>query len=227
MIAGAIEPGLIVQAGDGDDERIAFPLAHRLPHPRIHRRGTGIGHVDVAHGARIFVREEDRLVALQDLKRERHVVGARHAGQVALDLRIGVEPALLVLLLLRGGFRQVRNLVAFDHADAAGHRADRAEREHGGRRHRHDGPRPKRQRGLRVVRADVVIRGVEGLPDAVEVGLAVGGARRTRGLPGGRFGRPEAGSDNGGCRQSNRDVSQGSALDQLHLRGCGDHATVS
>src|SRR5204863_469593 len=51
-IARAIEPGLTIHAGRGDDERLAFPAAHRLPHPGIDRRLAGILEVHVPHGAR-------------------------------------------------------------------------------------------------------------------------------------------------------------------------------
>src|SRR2546425_7197109 len=56
-----IEPGLTVEAARFDDERVAIPSADRLSHPRIHRRGCGTGHVDVANRARVFVRKEDDL----------------------------------------------------------------------------------------------------------------------------------------------------------------------
>src|SRR5262249_40125332 len=46
MIAGSIEPGLIVEAVHFDDERVAVPLAVRPPHPAVDRSlGMG-GHVD-------------------------------------------------------------------------------------------------------------------------------------------------------------------------------------
>ena len=110
--------------------------ADRLAHPRIDRRRPGILQVDVADRAGVLVRKEDRARALKDLKRIRHVVRARHTGQIALDLRIALEPVLLILFFLRERFRLVRNLVAFDDAHARRHRADRAEREHRCRRHR-------------------------------------------------------------------------------------------
>jgi hypothetical protein len=119
----------------------------------------------------------DVVLALEDLERIRHVVGARHAGQVALDLGIGSEPVLLVVLLLleRGG--QVRNRVALDHTQAGGHRADRAHLDDFRRRHRHELARHHGERGPRGVRLEIVIRGVQRLPDAIQVGLAVLGAR--------------------------------------------------
>ena len=217
MIAGAIEPRLIVEAGDGDDERVAFPHADRLPHPRIDRRRAGILQQDVAHRAGVFIRDEDRLVAVQDLERHRHVVRARHAGQVALDLRIAIEPVRLVLFLLLRGLRQIRNLVAFDDAVAGGHGADGAEREHRRGGHRHDRTRPKCQRRLRLVRQDVVVRGVERLPDAVQVWLA-GDARGTRRLGLDGCCHPEAGGDDGGGREGDGNISEDSVC--AHCAEC-------
>src|SRR4029079_7797069 len=95
-VAGPIEPGAVVEAGRLDDERLALPVADRLAHPRIDGRWTRILEVDVSHRARVLIREEDGARALQDLERLRHVVRARHAWQVALDLGVALQPLLLV-----------------------------------------------------------------------------------------------------------------------------------
>ena len=55
VIAGAIEPALIVEAAGLDDERAAVPRPDRLPHPRIDLRRPGILQIDVPDGAGIFV----------------------------------------------------------------------------------------------------------------------------------------------------------------------------
>src|SRR5687768_5847523 len=56
MIAGAIEPALIVEAGHRDDQRIAVPGADRLPHPRVDRCRSRIFQKHVADRARVLVR---------------------------------------------------------------------------------------------------------------------------------------------------------------------------
>jgi hypothetical protein len=54
-------------------------------------------HEDGAHGALVFVDHQDLVAVLEDLKGERHVVGARDARPEALKLRIGgVEPMRIV-----------------------------------------------------------------------------------------------------------------------------------
>src|SRR5215510_982607 len=78
-VSGSIEPGLIVEALHIDDQRLALPMAYGLSHPRVHRRRTWVLEINVAHSARVFVGEEERFRALQDLKWVGHVRGARNA----------------------------------------------------------------------------------------------------------------------------------------------------
>ena len=105
---------------------------------------------------------------LHDLKRKRHVGGARHARQIAFHFRIQLQPVRVVFFLLLRGCRQIRNLAAFHHADAGRFRA--------GRTQRHD------LTGLRRMALQVPVGRVHGLPDAVQIRLAVGGSRRFVGL---------------------------------------------
>ena len=100
MVAGAVEPRLVVEAARDDHEGVAVPAAHRLAHPRIDLRRTGVLQVDVANGAGVFVGHEHRRLALEDLEREGQVGGARQPRQVALDLGIAGEPVGLVLVFL-------------------------------------------------------------------------------------------------------------------------------
>ena len=177
-VAGAIEPALVVEAGDVDDQRLAFPTSDRLTHPRVDRCRSWVLQIHVTRRPRILVGDEDRLRALEDLKRIRHVVRARHAGQVAFDLGVGGQPVLLVLLFLREGGWRVGNLVAFNNADARRHRTDSAQRKHGRGRHRPIWTRPERKGRASDVGLKVPIRFVHGLPDAVQIRMPVGRARR-------------------------------------------------
>ena len=207
-IAGAIEPRLVVEAGDFDHQRIAFPATDRLAHPGIRRRRARVLHVDVAHRARVLVSEEHIVLALEDLERIGHVGRPRHAGQVALDLGIEREPVLLVLLLLLQRFGLVRNRVAVDDAEPGGYRADRAHRDHLRRRHRHELARHHRDRGARCVRLDVVVRRVERLPDTVQIRPSVFQSR------------PLGGCLRGQC--SGRD-EHGGRSSQQNARKCVSH----
>jgi hypothetical protein len=141
----------------------------------------------VTHRAGELIGHEHRGVAVDDLERERLVVRARNAGEVALDLRIARQPVFLVLDLFLQCFGRVGELVAFDDAEPARHRADGAEREHFLRGNRRHGTGPHRQRRPRAVRLDIPVGGIDRLPDAVQVRPAVEArnAGRSR-LPGDR-----------------------------------------
>ncbi len=102
---------------------------------------------------------------LDDLKRIRHVGGARHAGQVALDFGIELQAVLEIFLLVRHGLGQVGQLAAFDNAKAGWDCAGRAKLEH--------------RSGVRRVTLDVPIGSVQNLPDSVEIGWP-SGARGAR-----------------------------------------------
>ena len=159
-VSRAIEPGLVVEARRVHDECFAFPTTVRPAHPAIGRRVDVIGHIDRPDRARIFVQEHDVLGALDDLKRERHVGGPRHAGQIAFDLRIERQLVREIRAALLQSFGPIRNLTTFDHAETARHGTTRTEL----------GAEPRR----RGVRFDVPVGCVDGLPDAVEIGVAVG-----------------------------------------------------
>ena len=97
----------------------------------IQRRAGAVAdrvQVNRARRPREFVGHQNLVRPLKNLKRIRHVRGARNAGHEALDFRIALEPVVGVLLLLRERPGLVRDLVALDHACASGHTADGAER---------------------------------------------------------------------------------------------------
>jgi hypothetical protein len=99
-----------------------------------------------------------------------------------------------VLLLLRGGPRLIWDLVALDDALAGGHAADGPKRPNqwvrkfyvcGPHEPYHSAARScwhQRQSRPGGVSLDVEVGGVERLPDAVQIRLAVGRARRLKGL---------------------------------------------
>src|SRR4029453_14312677 len=96
-IPGAIEPRLIVQAGDVDGEPFTVPAAVRPAHPTV-ARGFGRGeHINDANRASVFVRHHYRLLRLNDLKGIRQIGGTWYARQIALDLRIQLHPISLIL----------------------------------------------------------------------------------------------------------------------------------
>src|SRR5947208_9406308 len=130
IVAGAIEPGVFVETGYVDYQRLPLPMSDGLPHPGIGGRRARIFHVDVAIGGIEFIRDRDGLGTLENLKRVRHVSGSRDAGQITLDLRIGGPAARVILLLLpeRGG--QVRDRTALDDSESRRFGDGRAKRDH-------------------------------------------------------------------------------------------------
>ena len=129
---------------------------------------------DVAHRAGELIGDEHRLLVLDDLERERHVGRARNARHVALDLRVAIDPVLAVLVALGGGFGFVRDLAAFHNAHAARHGPDGAKLQHRDVGQRSVGAIAELQRVAGHVALHVVVGGADGLPDAIEIGFAVG-----------------------------------------------------
>src|SRR3974390_2748606 len=58
-IARAVEPRLIVEAGDVDDEGVALPMSHRPAHPTVRGTFARIAHAHGAHGPGIGMGEEN------------------------------------------------------------------------------------------------------------------------------------------------------------------------
>src|SRR5213594_3115692 len=115
-ITCAIEPGLVAQAGDVDHERLAFPTTIGPSHPAIPRSLRRGPHINDANGACVFVGHHNILWSLDDLKGIWKVGSAWYAGQITLDLGVKLHPVRLILLLLGGRCRQVRNLIALHNA---------------------------------------------------------------------------------------------------------------
>ena len=174
-ITRAIEPRLIVQTGHVDHQRFALPVTVGPPHPTIAGRLRRRAHINDANRASVFVSHQNVLLRLDDLKRIREIGGTWHARQITLHLRIQLHPIRLILLLLGGRRRQIRDLIALDDAQAGRHGKDCSERGHG-----------PLGGGMSL---QVPIRRVEGLPDSVQVGFSIRGPRRTisRGLAGTRY----------------------------------------
>ena len=129
-VAGPIEPVLAVEFLHVDDQRIALPAARRMPHAGVSRRALDLVEVNRPRGVREREHHLHLVRALRDLKRVRHVHRARRAGQIALQLRIAIDPVLGVLLPHGQRFRLVGNpAVALHHAERGRHAGSRAERE--------------------------------------------------------------------------------------------------
>ena len=183
VVACPVEPGRIQLAGDLNHQGVAFPAAVGPAHPGIDRRWPRVFHVDVTHRAGVLVGNEDGIGALKNLQRLRHVGGPRHARQVALHLRIPIDPVGLVLLLLGQGLRLVGYLAAFNHAHARRHRPYRAKVERFRRRQRSMRPFALLQGGAGHVQLDVVVGFIERLPDTVQVWMnAIRSPRRPPGV---------------------------------------------
>jgi hypothetical protein len=124
-----------------------------------------VAHVHDAIGARIFVDEQDVLLALHDLEGIRHVGRARDPRHVALGFRVRLRPVLPVRLALLQRLRLVRNRAALDNALARWDRTDGAELPEGC--------------GLSRVIFDVPVGAGDRLVDPVHVGMT-SNSRRTR-----------------------------------------------
>src|SRR5205807_4463934 len=114
-VPGSVKPGLVVETRDVYDQRIPVPVTDRPPHPGIVGTLLIAIHVDGSTCARKLVGHENVLRSLKYLKWIRHVRGAWHARQVALDFRVSGQPVLRVLFLFRRCRRQIGNLVTFHH----------------------------------------------------------------------------------------------------------------
>ena len=106
--------------------------------------------VDKPDALRVLERHRHVGRRLEDLKRKRHVHDARHAWQIALRFRIGGRAIGEVLLLPLERPGLVGDLVAFNDSLAGGHAQPRG------------------------VVLDLPRRGSEHLPDALQIGPAVG-----------------------------------------------------
>src|SRR6185436_19854586 len=96
----------------------ALPAADGMAHVRVVGWRFDLVEMDRARGARELVRHLDLVRALYDLEGVGHVHRARDARQVALELRVAIDPVLAVLLLDLRGVRRVRDLpVALHDAD--------------------------------------------------------------------------------------------------------------
>ena len=121
-ISGHVEPRFIVLALDLHHQRVAFPVAARIPHPGVDslvRRRLPVG-VDQPVNLGPLEGDRDVLGGLENLKRKLQVHDPRDAREIALPQRIGRLPVGEILDLLRGGPRLIRNRAAFDDALARG-----------------------------------------------------------------------------------------------------------
>ncbi|HET8698430.1 MAG TPA: hypothetical protein VFO94_13135 [Gammaproteobacteria bacterium] len=181
-IAGAVEPGVGVEAHRLNDQRVAVPVAARVAHPRlvalVARRS---GERNPAERVHVLRKDHELVGRLKDLQRIVEIHRARHAGEIALAERIGGGALGEVLLALRAGRGLVRDLAV-------------------GRVHHHAEPGPHAE-GAGVV-LEVVACGVGGLPDTLKIGFAAGEPRR---LVARRALRPQRAGGHGQQRRCRRD----------------------
>jgi hypothetical protein len=148
-------------------------VADGLAHPGVDGRRAGILELDVAHGARILIGEDHRLVALKNLKWVGHVVCPRDTGQKTLDLGIAFKPMRLVVFPDGQSFRCVGNRAALDDAETRRHRTHGAHRDNLFGGHRAEGPGPEGKGSARSVGFDIPVGAVHGLPYAIQVRMRV------------------------------------------------------
>src|SRR5262245_59451964 len=122
-VARTIEPRLIREVHDVDDQRIAIKARPRVSHEPFDgtlRMRIAV-HVGKANRAQILVEKGDLVALLHDLKRVRHVRDPRDPGQKTFALRIerGAILEILLPLLERRGL--VGDRAALDNAAAGRH----------------------------------------------------------------------------------------------------------
>ena len=197
-ITRPVEPAQVVEISGIHNQGLPFPMAVGPSHPTV-RGGVFVIHVNGAKAARILKDHHDVLRILNDLKRVRHIHGARDTRQIAFDFRIQVHPIGEVFFLLLERLGLVRNRTAFNDAKPGSNGEFRAEL--------------PEWAGSRSMAFDVPICRVHGLPDTVQVWFAIlcarcsiGGrlsGRRCRppgSLPQGRYsGRQDAQCHNHGA----------------------------
>ena len=113
-------------AGHVHHQRVAVPMSDRPSHPTVSRRRARVLHVNRSNRVCKLIRNHDRIRTLDDLKRLRHISGARHAWHVALDLRVGSPAIFEILIALLACAGQVGDLAALHNARTRRHRADRS-----------------------------------------------------------------------------------------------------
>ena len=84
-----IEPGFVVETNRINHERIPFPLADRVPHPRGNQILGMLPsiHEDLAHKVIVLEEHEHAAGNLNDLERlsNSHKVDSRHSGRKTLE----------------------------------------------------------------------------------------------------------------------------------------------
>src|SRR5262245_66539393 len=126
IIAGSIEPGIVVERSHVNDQRVALPSAIRPSHPGVDWSLPMRIHIYGARGTLVFINDQDFRRSLENLKRKRHVIRSWHARPITLELRFAGVIAMRIvgylhghsifeiLFLFRLRFRPVRNLAAYD-----------------------------------------------------------------------------------------------------------------
>src|SRR5438034_5605657 len=204
-VAGPVEPVLAVETGHVDDQCIAFPAADRMTHVGIVGWALDLIEVDRASGAGKGEGHLNLVRSLHNLEGVGHVHGAWNARQIALQLRVPVNPVLRVLFFDRRRFGCVRDLtIALHHTDRSRNAAGCAQCEHWCRRDldviiRVHAPLRDRCR-TRFVRLQIPMGFVKSLPDSAEIGFAVycASGRGCRSLAG----PCQSHGDNGGHNRS-------------------------
>src|SRR5262245_575228 len=97
-VSGSIKPRFFVEIDDINYERIAFPVAARIPHPPRQTSfwmGAAV-RIDVPRRMRIFVEDRCLRRRLNNLKRKRHVGDAWNTGQKTSRLRVRARTLFIV-----------------------------------------------------------------------------------------------------------------------------------
>ena len=121
-------------------------------------------HIDRPNGTCKFMDDHDVLLALDDLKRKRHIGGTGHAWKITLDRRVTSQSVLVVFSSRRPRVGRVRNLVTHYNSESTRDRGKCTQIPH--------------HTCSRCVWFDVPVCRVQHLPDSVQIRLAIRSLRR-------------------------------------------------
>src|SRR3989442_15814136 len=92
-VSSHVEPSFVVVVGDIHEQRVAFPVAARIPHPEIDSLGTRLSvRINQAKNLRPLESDRNVISCLKNMKGKFHVHDSRDTWHIALPKRIGCLP---------------------------------------------------------------------------------------------------------------------------------------
>ena len=89
VVPGPVEPCLVVEPCDIDDQRVPFPAPIRPSHPRLVRSFRRLAERYLASCVRVLVQNPDHVRTLEDLKRVGQIRRSRDTRKKAIQFGVG------------------------------------------------------------------------------------------------------------------------------------------